>query len=78
MPLTKLNFRPGINKEETDYSNEGGWVDGDKIRFRSGYPENIGGWTRVSNNQFVGTARKIFDFVTLASENLLLTKSISF
>ena len=71
MPLSKLQFTPGINREGTNYSNEGGWFDGDKIRFRSGYPENIGGWTRVSNNQYIGTPRKIFDFVTLASENLL-------
>lgn len=71
MPLSKLQFKPGINKEGTNYSNEGGWFDGDKIRFRSGYPESIGGWQRVSNNQFTGTARKIFDFVTLDSQNLL-------
>ena len=43
MPLTKLQFRPGINKEISEYSNEGGWIDGDKIRFRFGYPEKIGG-----------------------------------
>ena len=71
MPLSKLQFKPGINKEGTNYSNEGGWFDGDKIRFRSGYPESIGGWQRVSNNQFTGTARKVFDFVTLDSQNLL-------
>ena len=71
MPLSKLQFKPGINKEGTNYSNEGGWFDGDKIRFRSGYPESIGGWQRVSDNQFTGTARKIFDFVTLDSQNLL-------
>ena len=44
MPLTKVNFRPGINKEETDYSNEGGWVDGNFIRFRKCRVEKIGGW----------------------------------
>jgi len=71
MPLTKLQFTPGINREGTNYSNEGGWFDGDKIRFRSGFVERIGGWTRVSNNVITGTARKIFDFVTLSSENLL-------
>lgn len=71
MPLSKLQFKPGINKEGTNYSNEGGWFDGDKIRFRSGYPESIGGWQRVSDNQFTGTARKVFDFVTLDSQNLL-------
>ena len=71
MPLSKLQFKPGINREGTNYSNEGGWFDGDKIRFRSGYPESIGGWQRVSNNKFIGTARKIYDFVTLTSQNLL-------
>ena len=44
MPLTKLQFRPGVNREVTSYSNEGGWRDCDKIRFRFGYPEKIGGW----------------------------------
>ncbi len=71
MPLSKLQFRPGINREGTNYSNEGGWFNGDKIRYRNGYVERIGGWVRVSNNKFTGIARKIFDFVTLASANLL-------
>lgn len=60
MPLQKLQFRPGLNREGTDYSNEGGWYDGDKIRFRSGYPEKIGGWQQISNNQFLGTARSLW------------------
>jgi hypothetical protein len=60
MPLKKLQFRPGLNREGTDYSNEGGWFDGDKIRFRSGFPEKIGGWTQVSNNTFNGVARSIW------------------
>ena len=47
MPLQKLEFRPGLNREGTDYANEGGWYDGDKIRFRSGFPEKIGGWVKV-------------------------------
>ena len=46
MPLTKFNFKPGINKEETDYSNEGGWVDGNLIRFRKSRVEKIGGWQK--------------------------------
>ena len=71
MPLSKLQFKPGINREGTNYSNEGGWFNGDKIRYRNGYVERIGGWTRVSNNQVTGTPRKIFDFVTLTSQNLL-------
>ena len=60
MPLQKLQFRPGLNREGTDYSNEGGWYDGDKIRFRSGFPEKLGGWTQVSSNQFNGVARSIW------------------
>jgi hypothetical protein len=57
MPLQKLTYRAGINREGTDYSNEGGFYDGDKIRFRSGQAEKIGGWIQVSNSQFLGTCR---------------------
>ena len=60
MPLQKLQFRPGINREGTDYSNEGGWNDGDKIRFRSGFPEKLGGWTQLSPQQFNGVCRAIW------------------
>jgi len=60
MPLQKLQFRPGLNREGTDYSNEGGWYDGDKIRFRSGFPEKIGGWTQFSPNQYNGVCRSIW------------------
>ena len=60
MPLQKLQFRPGLNREGTDYSNEGGWYDGDKIRFRSGFPEKIGGWTQLSPNQFNGICRSLW------------------
>jgi len=60
MPLQKLQFRPGLNREGTDYSNEGGWFDGDKIRFRSGFPEKIGGWTQFSPNQFNGICRSLW------------------
>jgi len=71
MPLSKLAFKPGINREGTNYSNEGGWHDGDKIRFRYGYVEKMGGWTKVNAEPFLGTARQMFDFVTLSSESLL-------
>ena len=71
MPLTKLQFRPGINREGTNYSNEGGWYDGDKIRFHSGFVERIGGWEKAGSTAFNGTCRQLHDFVTLASENLL-------
>jgi len=60
MPLQKLQFRPGLNREGTFYSNEGGWYDGDKIRFRSGLPEKIGGWTQLSSLQYKGVARSIW------------------
>jgi len=60
MPLQKLTFRPGLNREGTIYSNEGGWFDGDKVRFRSGLPEKIGGWTQVTNNQYNGICRSLW------------------
>jgi hypothetical protein len=71
MPLQKLQFRPGLNREGTDYSNEGGYFDCDKVRFRSGYPEKIGGWIRLSNETFLGVARALWNWVTLNGANLL-------
>jgi hypothetical protein len=71
MPLQKLQFRPGLNREGTDYSNEGGYFDCDKVRFRSGYPEKIGGWIRLSNDTFLGVARALWNWVTLNGANLL-------
>ena len=65
MPLTKLEFRPGINRESTSYSNEGGWFDSEKIRFRAGYPEKIGGWLRYSDSAFLGDCRGLHPFVGL-------------
>jgi hypothetical protein len=71
MPLTKFNFKAGINKEETDYSNEGGWVDGDKIRFRRGRVEKIGGWEKATANSYIGTARALHSWTSLGSERFL-------
>jgi hypothetical protein len=71
MPLQKLVFRPGVNKENTNYSGEGGWYECDKVRFRSGFPEKIGGWTRYSNNQFLGVCRSLNQWTTLAGESLI-------
>jgi hypothetical protein len=71
MPLQKVQFRPGLNREGTDYSNEGGWFDCNKVRFRSGYPEKIGGWIRLSNDTFLGVARALWNWVTLNGANLL-------
>ena len=65
MPLTKLQFKPGINRETTSYTNEGGWFDCDKIRFRSGVPEKIGGWTKKTSNTFLGICRAMHHFVAL-------------
>lgn len=71
MPLQKLQFKPGINREGTNYSNEGGWYDCDKIRFRSGFPEKIGGWTQQSPNQYLGVARALWGWVDLSGNNFL-------
>lgn len=75
MPLTKLQFKPGINREGTNYSNEGGWFDGNYIRFNYGYPERIGGWAKAGSTAFKGNVRFMHDFTTLASENLLFMGS---
>jgi hypothetical protein len=71
MPLTKLQFKPGINRETTSYSNEGGWFDGDKIRFRMGFPEKIGGWIKNSGNAFLGTCRALHAWVALSGEKYI-------
>jgi hypothetical protein len=71
MPLTKLQFKPGVNRETTSYSNEGGWFDIDKTRFRFGFPEKIGGWTRYAVNAFLGTARSLHPWVALDGTQFL-------
>jgi hypothetical protein len=71
MPLQKLQFRPGVNREGTSLSNEGGWFDCDKVRFRSGYPEKIGGWAALSYNTFLGFCRSMWNWITLKEYNLL-------
>lgn len=71
MPLSKLTIKPGLNRDQTSYASEGGWYDCDKIRFRSGYPEKIGGWIVASTNQYVGTCRSIFPYVTTTQAPLL-------
>jgi len=71
MPLTKLQFKPGINRETTSYSNEGGWFDCDKIRFRMGFPEKIGGWVKNSANAFLGTCRALHPWVSLSGEKFI-------
>lgn len=71
MPLQKLQFRPGINKETTSYSNEGGWFNCDKVRFRAGYPEKIGGWSRLGNFSYLGSARSLHPWSSLSLDNYL-------
>lgn len=77
MPLTKLQFKPGINRENTSYSGEGGWFDCDKVRFRAGYPEKIGGWQNIASSgagalgTFKGVCRNLWNWITLNSSNLL-------
>lgn len=71
MPFIKLQFKPGVNRDQTDYSNEGGWYECDKIRFRSGYPEKIGGWTKGTTNTFDGVCRQMWNWITTYNDNLL-------
>ena len=71
MPLTKLQFRPGLVQDLTAYSNEGGWRDGDKVRFRLGYPEKIGGWAKYSSSTFLGTCRALHNWISLDGSNFL-------
>ena len=71
MPLQKLTFRPGINREGTNYANEGGWYDCDKVRFRSGFPEKLGGWTQLTPTTYLGVARSMWNWVDLQNNNYL-------
>jgi len=71
MPLKKLTLKAGVNKENTRYTNENGWYVSEKIRFRQGTPEKIGGWTRISSSTFLGTCRSLWNWITIASANYL-------
>mgnify|MGYP006055397193 CR=1 FL=1 len=71
MPYTDLRFKPGINKEITPYSEENGWVDCDKVRFRFGYPEKLNGWAKNSTNAFLGQCRGLHEWVALSGEAFL-------
>ena len=71
MPLNKLKFQPGINKEVTSLSGEGGWFDCDKVRFRGGFPEKIGGWSSLTLTPFLGVCRSLWNWITLKQYNLL-------
>ena len=71
MPFQKLVFKPGINRDTTNYSNEGGWWDCDKIRFFSGFPQKIGGWIEATSERFIGTCRQMKNWVTSYNDNFL-------
>ena len=71
MPLKKILIKSGVNKENTRYTNENGWYVSDKIRFRQGTPEKLGGWQRISANTFLGICRSLWNWVTLGFLNLV-------
>jgi len=71
MPLQKITLKPGVNRENTRYTNEGGYYESEKVRFRQGTPEKIGGWVRISAATFLGVCRSLWNWVTLGSQNLL-------
>ena len=71
MPVKKLLFKSGVNRENTRYTNEGGWFECNNIRFRQGTPEKIGGWTRINSSSFDGIARSLHNWITLSGQNLI-------
>ena len=71
MPMKAIKFRPGVISDVTSYSNEGGFVDGDKVRFRFGFPEKFGGWEKYSPNQYLGSARRLHNWVALDSSDFM-------
>lgn len=71
MPLIKLTFKPGINRDTTNYSNEGGWYDGDHIRFLSGFPQKIGGWVKAIPGLLAGVCRQMWNYTTTFGDNFL-------
>ena len=71
MPFQKLVFKPGINRDTTNYANEGGWYECDKIRFYSGYPQKLGGWVEATSERVVGTCRQLWNWVTSYTDNFL-------
>ena len=71
MPLSKLQFKPGINREVTSYTNEGGWFDVDYVRFQKGFPEKIGGWQKSSSSSFLGSCRALHPWVSLSRDQYL-------
>ena len=71
MPFAKFQFKAGIDKEGTDYTNAGGWFDASLVRFRKGFVEKIGGWTKQTATTFLGTCRKLFAWTSLEGNKYL-------
>ena len=71
MPLARIQFRPGIDRESTSFASDQSWFDSDLIRFRKGRPEKIGGWSRISSGSVLGTVRSLKTWVTLAALKLM-------
>jgi len=71
MPIQKIQFKPGVDRETTRYNAEGTWYETDKVRFRRGMPQKIGGWERISSDTFLGVCRSMFNWVTLGGQNLV-------
>jgi hypothetical protein len=71
MSFIKLVFKPGINRDQTNYSGEGGWSDCDKVRFFSGFPQKLGGWQKTTVNTFIGVCRQVWNWVTSFTDNFL-------
>ena len=71
MTMQKLQFKPGVNRDQTNYTNEGGWFECDKIRFRSGMPQKIGGWLKATSTVLIGTCRQMFTWITSFGDNYM-------
>jgi len=71
MTMQKLQFKPGLNRDQSNYTNEGGWYAGDKVRFRSGQPQKIGGWLKSNAQVLIGTCRQLFTWITSSSDNIM-------
>ena len=69
--LKKVIFKPGINRENTRYTTEGGYYECDKIRFRQGTPEKLGGWLQFTSNTFLGVCRSLWNWITLSGLNVI-------
>ena len=73
MPITKIQFQPGFDKQNTEITNKGKWIDGNKARFRYGFPEKIGGWSKVSTSALVGAARGIITWFSIDGDQYTIT-----